>query len=186
MQYTLWTAYIDFKRLYKFHKSDAFFVVRAKSNLRFKAVASRKIDRKTGLRCDQSIRLLVPKSRKQYPEKIRRIEYYNGDKDLTLVFLTNVLEPDPLEINAIFKAPWQIEVFFKWIKQNLQIKKPWGRSRNAVKTQLWIAISTYPIVAYLKKQVQNKYSIYEMTQILSISTFDKSPLNELFTENKIK
>ncbi|MBJ6369893.1 IS4 family transposase [Snuella sedimenti] len=183
--YVMDKAYIDFKRLYEIHKSSSFFVVRAKSNLRFKVVASRKIDKATGLRCDQSIRLSIPKSRKQYPEKLRRIKYYDSKKNMTFVFLTNELDLDALRIASIYKSRWQIEVFFKWIKQNLEVKKLWGHSQNAVKTQLWIAISTYLIVAHLKKQVRSKYSIYEMTQILSISTFDKTPINELFMENKI-
>lgn len=183
--YVMDKAYIDFKRLYQIHKASSFFVVRAKSNLKFKVVASTKIDKTTGLRCDQSIRLSVPKSRKQYPEKLRRIKYYDTKKNMTFVFLTNELDLDALKIASIYKSRWQIEVFFKWIKQNLEIKKLWGHSKNAVKTQLWIAISTYLIVAHLKKQVRSKYSIYEMTQILSISTFDKTPVNELFMENKI-
>jgi len=183
--YVMDKAYIDFKRLYKLHKNDSFFVVRAKTNLRFRAVASRKIDKTTGLKCDQSIKLLVPRSRKQYPEKIRRIKYYDKDKDLTFVFLTNEFDLKSVEIANIYKERWQIEVFFKWIKQNLEVKKLWGHSKNAVKTQLWIAISTYLIVAFLKKQLHSKYSIYEMTQILSISIFDKTPVNELFTEYEI-
>lgn len=183
--YVMDKAYIDFKRLYKIHKASSFFVVRAKSNFRFKAAASRKIDKATGLRCDQSIRLSIPKSRKQYPEKLRRIKYYDSKKNMTFVFLTNELDLDALKIASIYKSRWQIEVFFKWIKQNLEVKKLWGHSQNAVKIQLWIAISTYLIVAHLKKQVRSKYSIYEMTQILSISTFDKTPINELFMENKI-
>lgn len=183
--YVMDKAYIDFKRLYQIHKASSFFVVRAKSNLKFKAVASTKIDKTTGLRCDQSIKLCVPKSRKQYPEKLRRIKYYDTKKNMTFVFLTNELDLDALKIASIYKSRWQIEVFFKWIKQNLEIKKLWGHSKNAVKTQLWIAISTYLIVARLKKQVRSKYSIYEMAQILSISVFDKTPVNELFMGNKI-
>lgn len=183
--YVMDKAYIDFKRLYEIHRASSFFVVRAKSNLRFKAAASRTIDKATGLRCDQSIRLSIPKSRKQYPEKLRRIKYYDSKKNMTFVFLTNEFGLDALKIASIYKSRWQIEVFFKWIKQNLEVKKLWGHSQNAVKTQLWIAISTYLIVAHLKKQVRSKYSIYEMTQILSISTFDKTPINELFIENKI-
>ncbi len=182
--YVMDKAYIDFKRLYKLHKNNSFFVLRAKTNLRFRAVVSRKIDKSTGLRCDQSIMLLIPKSRKQYPEKIRRIKYYDKEKNLTFVFLTNEFDLKPLEIADIYKERWQIEVFFKWIKQNLEVKKLWGHSKNAVNTQLWIAISTYLIVAYLKKQLKSKYSIYEMSQILSISIFDKTPVNELFKENK--
>lgn len=183
--YVMDRAYIDFARLYKLHKNDSFFIVRAKTNLRFKAVKSTKVDKATGLRCDQLIRLQVPKSHKQYPEKIRRIKYYNKQKDMTFIFLTNELDLEPLEIANVYRERWQIEVFFKWIKQNLELKKVWGHSQNAVKTQLWISISTYLIIAALKKQMRSHYSIYEITQILSISVFDRTPLNELFTENKI-
>jgi len=183
--YVMDKAYIDFKRLYHLNKSEAFFVVRAKDNLKFKAVASRKVDKTTGLRCDQSIKLLVHKSYKQYPDKLRRIKYYDGEKDLTLVFLTNNFDIAALDIATIYKKRWQIEVFFRWIKQNLQIKTLWGYSENAVKTHLWIAICTYLIVAYLKHQIRSHYSVYEMMQILGISAFAKIPVNELFTENKI-
>lgn len=183
--YVMDKAYIDFARLYKLHKNDSFFIVRAKTNLRFKAVKSRKVDKATGLRCDQLIRLQVPKSHKQYPEKIRRIKYYDQQKDMTFIFLTNELDLEPLEIANVYRERWQIEVFFKWVKQNLELKKVWGHSQNAVKTQLWISISTYLIIAALKKQMHSHYSIYEITQILSISVFDRTPLNELFTENKI-
>lgn len=184
--YVMDKAYIDFARLFRLEQSKAFFVVRAKSNLKFRAVESRKVDKSKGLRCDQSIRLLVAKSRRQYPDKIRRIKYYDQEKDITLVFLTNDFEMGALEIATVYKSRWQIEVFFKWIKQNLQIKTLWGHSENAVKTQLWIAICTYLIVAYLKHQIQSPYSVYEMTQILGISTFAKIAVNELFTEDQIK
>lgn len=180
--YVMDKAYIDFKRLFQMDQKGAFFVVRAKSNLRFRAAVSRKVDKATGLRCDQSIWLTVAKSRTLYPEKIRRIKYYDSEKDMTFTFLTNNFEMGALEIAAIYKSRWQIEVFFKWIKQNLQIKSLWGHSENAVKTHLWIAICTYLIVAYLKQQVRSPYSVYEMTQILGISIFAKTPVNELFTE----
>lgn len=183
--YVMDKAYIDFERLYRIKQSKAFFVVRAKRNLKYKAVASRKVDKSTGLRCDQSINLLVAKSRKFYPEKIRRVKYYDKEKDITLTFLTNEFDLEAIEIAIIYKSRWQIEIFFKWIKQNLQVKTLWGYSENAVKTQLWIAISTYLIVAYLKHQIQSPHSVYEMTQILGISTFSKTPVNELFTEEKI-
>jgi len=182
--YVMDKAYIDFERLFRMKQSNAFFVVRAKSNLKFKAVASRKIDKSKGLRCDQSIRLLVPKSRKQYPEKIRRVKYYDSAKDITLVFLTNEFDMDALEIATVYKSRWQIEIFFKWIKQNLQVKTLWGHSENAVKIQLWIAISTYLIVAYLKYQMKSPLSVYEITQILGVSSFSKTPINELFKEYK--
>lgn len=183
--YVMDKAYIDFARLFRLKRSNAFFVVRAKRNLKFKATLSRKVDKTVGLRCDQSIKLMVPKSRRQYPDKIRRIKYYDNEKDMTLVFLTNEFDMDAMEIAIVYKSRWQIEVFFKWIKQNLQVKTLWGHSQNAVRTQLWIAISTYLIVAYLKHQIKSPHSVYEMTQILAISTFAKTPVNELLTESKI-
>jgi IS4 transposase len=183
--YVMDKAYIDFLRLFKLNQSNAFFVVRAKSNLKFRAVISRKVDKDTGLRCDQSIVLMVPKSRKQYPEKIRRIKYYDSEKNITLVFLTNNFDLEPMGVATVYQSRWQIEIFFKWIKQNLEIKRIWGHTENAVKTQLWIAISTYLIVAYLKHRVKSPYSVYEMTQILGISIFAKTAVNELFTEKLI-
>ncbi len=183
--YVMDKAYLDFKRLNDLSKSKAFFVIRAKDNLKFKAVLSRKVDKSAGLRCDQSIKLLVPKSKKQYPEKIRRIKYYDKEKDLMLVFLTNNFDVDAMDIATIYKNRWQIEVFFRWIKQNLQIKTLWGHSENAVKIHLWTAICTYLIVAYLKHQIRSSYSVYEMMQILGISAFSKMPINELFTKKQI-
>lgn len=183
--YVMDKAYIDFSRLHELEEAEAFFVVRAKSNLSFSSVESRKVDKATGLRCDQSIRLTVAKSRENYPDKLRRIKYYDAEKDIRLVFLTNDFELDAMKIATIYKSRWQIEVFFKWIKQNLQVKTLWGHSQNAVKTQLWIAISTYLIVAYLKQHIKCPYSIYEMTQILGTSTFTKTPVNELFTKKSV-
>ena len=183
--YVMDKAYLDFKRLNDLSKSKAFFVIRAKDNLKFKAAFSRKVDKSTGLRCDQSIKLLIPKSKKQYPEKIRRIKYYDQEKDLMLVFLTNNFDVDAMDIATIYKNRWQIEVFFRWIKQNLQIKTLWGHSENAVKIHLWTAICTYLIVAYLKHQIRSSYSVYEMMQILGISAFSKRPINELFTKKQI-
>lgn len=183
--YVMDKAYLDFKRLYSLNKAYAFFVIRAKSNFRFKAVKSRPVDKTTGLRCDQSIKLLVYKSNKQYPEKLRRIKYYDQEKGLTLVFLTNNFEIEAIDVATIYKNRWQIEVFFRWIKQNLQVKRIWGHSENAVKTHLWIAICTYLIVAYLKYQIRSPYSVYEMTQILGISAFSKTPIKELFTTEQI-
>lgn len=183
--YVMDKAYIDFSRLFKLENCGAFFVVRAKTNLRFSPVESRKVDKAIGLRCDQSIRLSVAKSRKNYPDKIRRIKYYDREKDIRLVFLTNDFEMGAMEIATVYKSRWQIEVFFKWIKQNLQIKTLWGHSENAVKTQLWIAISTYLVVAYLKHQIKSPYSIYEITQVLGTSAFAKTSVNELFTKMSI-
>lgn len=180
--YVMDKAYIDFKRLYTLNKSDAFFVVRAKTNLNFKVVKSTKVDKSIGLKCDQNIKLIGIKTKTFYPEKIRRIKYYDTEKQLTLVFLTNNFSLDALEIATIYKSRWQIEVFFKWLKQNLQLKTLWGYSENAVKTHIWIAICTYLIVAYLKKQINSSLSIYEIMQILGISIFDKTIVNQLLTK----
>ena len=183
--YVMDKAYLDFKRLYDLNESGAFFVIRAKDNFRFKAVASRQINKATGLRCDQTVKLLIHKSNKQYPKKLRRIKYYDQEKDLRLVFLTNNFDVEALDVASIYKNRWQIEVFFRWVKQNLQIKTLWGHSENAVKTHLWIAICTYLIVAYLKHQIRSSYSVYEIMQILGISAFAKTPINELFTKQQI-
>jgi hypothetical protein len=183
--YVMDKAYLDFKRLYDLNEFGAFFVIRAKDNFKYKAVKSRRIDKATGLRCDQTISLLIYKSNKHYPKKLRRIKYYDQEKDLTLVFLTNNFDVEALEVASIYKNRWQIEIFFRWVKQNLQIKTLWGHSENAVKTHLWIAICTYLIVAYLKHQLNSKYSVYEMIQILGISAFAKTPINELFAKQQI-
>jgi len=183
--YVMDKAYLDFKRLYDLNEFGAFFVIRAKDNFKYKAVKSRRIDKATGLRCDQTISLLIYKSNKHYPKKLRRIKYYDQEKDLTLVFLTNNFDVEALDVASIYKNRWQIEIFFRWIKQNLQIKTLWGHSENAVKTHLWIAICTYLIVAYLKHQLNSKYSVYEMIQILGISAFAKTPINELFAKQQI-
>lgn len=183
--YVMDKAYLDFKRLYKLNESEAFFVVRAKENFRFKVVKSRKVDKTKGLRCDQTIKLLIYKSNKQYPKKLRRIKYYDQEKDIMLVFLTNNFDIVDLEVAAIYKNRWQIEIFFRWVKQNLQIKTLWGHSENAVKTHIWIAICTYLIIAYLKHQLRSQYSVYEMIQILGISSFAKTPINELFAKQQI-
>jgi len=183
--YVMDKAYIDFKRLYRLNQVDSFFVVRAKENLRFRAVTSKKVDKTIGLRCDQTITLKVKKSKMQYPEKLRRIKYYDEEKNILLVFLTNNFELDPMEITTLYKHRWQIEVFFRWIKQNLQIKTLWGHSMNAVQIHLWVAICTYLIVAHLKHQTRSPYSVYELMQILGISAFDKTPINELITKKKI-
>ena len=184
--YVMDKAYIDFKRLYRMEKANVFFVVRAKKNLKFRVVKSHKVDKIIGLRCDQHIKLIGIKSKTYYPDKIRRIKYYDEKKGITLVFLTNNFELSPLEIAQIYKSRWQIEVFFKWIKQNLQFKTLWGYSENAVKTHLWIAICVYLAVAYLKKQLKSELSIYEIMQILGISVLDKTPVNQILTKFKNK
>jgi len=167
--------------LYKIHFALAFFVIRAKENLRFRRLSSNSVDKKTGLRCDQTIILIGPKSSKLYPQVLRRVKYYDIENKQTLVFLTNNFNIEANEVALLYKYRWQIELFFKWIKQHLRIKTFWGYSPNAVKTQIWIAICTYVLIAYAKKQINTPLSLYEITQILSVSVFDITPLNELLT-----
>lgn len=178
--YLMDKAYVDFEALYKIHLINAFFVTRAKSSMKYTIIEQNfNIDQDTGLRADKTVELTVVKSRKLYPEKIRLVEYYDSQNNNYLIFMTNNFEVTALEIAYLYKNRWQIETFFKWIKQNLSIKKFWGHSTNAVKTHIWIAISTYLIVAYIKKQVKSELSIYQITQILSISVFDKTPISQL-------
>jgi hypothetical protein len=179
--YIMDKGYTDFERLHKIHFALAFFVIRAKENLRFRRISSNSVDKKTGLRCDQTIKLTGPKSSKLYPQVLRRVRYYDIENKQTLVFLTNNFNIEANEVALLYKYRWQIELFFKWIKQHLRIKTFWGYSPNAVKTQIWIAICTYVLIAYVKKQLNTPLSLYEITQILSVSVFDITPLNELLT-----
>lgn len=181
--YVMDKAYVDFRRLYRMTTTHSYFVVPAKNNLKFRCVESRKVDKSTGLRCDQSIRLTVKKSAKDYPIYLRRIRYHDKEYNLKLVFLTNNFEVSALLIAMLYKQRWQIELFFKWIKQHLRIKAFWGYSPNAVKTQVWIAVCTYLLIAYIKKQLKTEKSLYEIMQILSVSAFSKDPLFELLTNN---
>jgi hypothetical protein len=180
--YLMDKGYLDFQRLYRLHQANAYFVTRAKSNLSFARLEARKVDKKTGLRCDQTIKLKVYKSKKGYPEKLRRVKYYDKEQGKTYVFLTNNFELSAIEIATLYKYRWQIELFFKWIKQHLKIKKFWGESENAVKTQIWIAICNYLLVAIVKKELNIEKSLYEILPIISVSMFDKSQLNQLFSE----
>jgi len=181
--YLMDKAYVDFKALFRFNQAGAFFVTRAKSSMQYEVIEQNfNIDETTGLRTDKTIRLTVPKSKKLYPESLRLVEFYDNDNEELLVFLTNNFEVSALEVANLYKNRWQIEVFFKWIKQNLVIKKMWGHSENAVKIHIWIAICTYLIVAYVKYALNSKLTIYEIMQILGISAFDKTPIMELLTE----
>lgn len=178
--YLMDKAYVDFEALYRMQVTGSYFVTRAMSNQKYEVVEQNyNIDQTTGLRADKTIILTVSKSKKLYPEKLRLIEFHDTEKDNLLIFLTNNFEVSALEIANLYKNRWQIETFFKWIKQNLTIKKLWGHSPNAVKTHIWVAICTYLIVAYIKHSVKSDLSIYEVIQILSISAFDKTPLPEL-------
>lgn len=178
--YLMDKAYVDFEALYKIHLINAFFVTRAKSTMQFIITEQNfNIDQNTGLRADKTVELTGVRSKKLFPEKIRLVEYYDSQTDNYLIFMTNNFEVTALEIAHLYKNRWQIETFFKWIKQNLSIKKLWGHSTNAVKTHIWIAICTYLIIAKIKKQVKSELSIYQIMQILSISAFDKTPIREL-------
>jgi hypothetical protein len=176
-------AYIDFVALYKIHRAGAFFVTRAKVSMNYSVLERNfNIDETTGLRTDEIIQLNGYQTSKHYPEKLRLVEYYDDEKEVLLVFITNNFEVSALEIARLYRNRWQIEVFFKWIKQNLTIKTLWGHSENAVNIHVWVAICTYLIVAYAKHSMKSDLSIYEIMQILGISAFDKSPLTELLTQ----
>ncbi|MBI3429692.1 MAG: IS4 family transposase [Actinobacteria bacterium] len=179
--YVLDKAYVDFERLYLFTQSLAYFVIRAKSNLRFHRIYSHVVDKRTGTRCDQTIRLSGFYSAHQYPERLRRIKYYDQETDRSLVFLTNNFLLSSLTIAQLYKCRWQIELFFKWIKQHLRIKAFYGTSENAVRTQIWIAVSVYVLVAILKKRFKSDHRLYTILQILSISLFEKTPIDQALT-----
>jgi hypothetical protein len=182
--YVMDKAYTDFKRLYNFTKSMAYFVTRAKTNLAFTRCNYRLVDKTTGLRSDQTIRLKVPKSLQFYPDHLRYITYYDADTKKRFAFLTNNFTLDALTIALLFKCRWKIELFFKWIKQHLRIKAFYGNSENAVKTQIWIAVSIYLIVAIMKKELNLQQSLYEILQILSITIFQKDLITQVLMKDR--
>ena len=178
--YIMDRGYLDFGRLYLMHQTLAFFVTRAKSNTRFRRVYSASVDRSTGIICDQTVALTGTISRKDYPEHLRRIRFKDPKTGKTLVFLTNHFSVTSTTICALYKARWQVELFFKWIKQHLRIKKFYGNSENAVKSQIWIAVSVYVLVAIVKKRLNLDASLYTLLQILSVTLFEKMPLQQAF------
>ncbi|MBI3291848.1 MAG: IS4 family transposase [Elusimicrobia bacterium] len=179
--YMIDRGYIDFARLYVFVQALAYFVTRAKSNLDYIRTASRPIDKSTGLRSDQTIRLSGLKTSKEYPDQLRRISYHDAETDKRLVFLTNNFTLPALTIPQLYKCRWRVELFFKWIKQYLRIKAFYGTSENAVRTQIWIAVSVYVLVAILKKELDIDRSLGEILQILSISLFEKEPMSQVLS-----
>ena len=181
--YIMDRAYIDFERLYKINTSKAYFVTCAKTNMDYSRRASRKVDKSTGLRSDQTIALKGKKTSGKYPELLRRITFVDPETKKRFVFLTNNFELDALAITKLYKYRWQIELFFKWIKQHLKIKSFFGTTDNAVKTQIWIAISAYLLVAIIKKELKIERSLNEILQILSISLFEKEPIEQLLTKS---
>ena len=186
--YIMDRGFTDFARWFTLHQAQAFFVTRGKSNLLFHRVYSRAVDKATGLRCDQTISLTAPKACKDYPQHLRRIKFYDAEHDRHLVFLTNNFDLPALTITQLYRCRWQVELFFKWIKQHLRIKKFYGTTENAVKTQIWIAITIYVLVAIVKKRLNTNDSLYTILQILSLTLFEKTPLDQLLknTETQMK
>ena len=184
--YVMDRGYLDFARLYMMHQAQAFFVTRAKSNTQFRRVYSAAVDRSTGIICDQTIALTGTTSRKDYPEYLRRIRFKDPETGKTLVFLTNNFALPTATICALYKARWQVELFFKWIKQHLRIKKFYGNTENAVKSQIWIAVSVYVLVAIVKKRLNLDASLYTLLQILSVTLFEKMPLQQAFQGSDYK
>jgi len=176
--YVMDRGYVDFQRLHRFTQLQASFVVRAKKNLRFRRRYSHPVDRSAGLICDQTVLLTVPRSSEGYPDPIRRIRYKDPESGRSLVFLSNNFTLPALTITELYRSRWQIELFFKWIKQHLRIKAFYGTSENAVKTQIWSAISTYVLVAIMKKRLGIDHSLYTILQILSVTIFEKMPVEQ--------
>lgn len=175
-------GYTDFLRLYKIHTNGSFFVTRAKENLRFKRMYSRAVDKTTGVQSDHIGKLEIYKSKNEYPEKLRRIKFYDAEHDKDLVFLTNNMDLKASEIAFLYKKRWAVELFFKWMKQHLKIKSFWGTTLNAVKIQMYCAVIAYCLVAIIGNKLKVDRSIYEILQILSISLLDKTPIKEILTK----
>ncbi len=181
--YVMDRGYLDFARLYTLAQCLAFFVTRSKSNFAFRRLYSHPVDKSTGLKCDQTIVLTGRKTAKYYPEKLRRIKYFDKENQKYLTFLTNNFRLPPLIITDLYKCRWQVELFFKWIKQHLRLKKFFGLSENVVKTQIWIAISVYLLVAIIKKQLHLDQDLYTILQILSVTLFERTPILQVLTES---
>jgi hypothetical protein len=176
--YVMDRGYVDYERLHDLHLAGAFFVIRAKSNTDFRRISSTPVDRTTGVICDQTVILQSTYARPRYPAQLRRIRYADPETSKKLVFLTNQFTLSPETICELYKARWQIELFFKWIKQHLRIKNFYGTSENALRTQIWIAISVYVLVAIVKKELHLEGSLYRMLQICSVTLFEKTPISQ--------
>jgi hypothetical protein len=182
--YIMDRGFIDFARLHALHLAQAFFVIRAKSNLQYRRLYSHPIDKTTGLRCDQTIMLTGVRSCADYPVALRRVKFYDATHDKLLVFLTNSFDLPALTVTELYRCRWQVELFFKWIKQHLRIKAFFGTSENAVKTQVWIAITVYVLAAVVKKRLHLSASLYTILQILSLTLFEKTPLDQLLAQTE--
>ena len=184
--YVMDRAYLDFQRLYQMHQDLAIFVTRSKTNTGLRRLYSHKVDKATGVRYDQTVVPTGFYTKKDYPDKLRRIKYFDAEKGRAFIFLTNQFTLPALTIAELYRCRWRVEIFFKWIKQHLRIKKFFGTSENAVKTQIWIAISTYVLVAIMKKRMKIDLSLYTILQILSITLFEKKPIYQVLTESSYK
>jgi transposase len=184
--YVMDRGYIDFERLYEIHRTGAFFVIRARDNILMKRRYSNPVDKTTGVLSDQIVFLTGTKTSKKYPTTLRRVKYRDEETNQMYVYLTNNLKVSSVSIAFLYKNRWKIELFFKWIKQHLKIKVFWGHSENSVKTQICIALCAYLLVALIKKRLGLKRNLYEILQILSVSLFDKTPLLELFSDEKLQ
>jgi hypothetical protein len=182
--YVMDRAYLDFERLFALHEAGAFFVTRAKSNADLRRIYSAPSDRAQGIICDQTVALSGFYSQKSYPHHLRRIRFKDPETGKTLIFLTNLFGPPPTTICELYKARWQVELFFKWIKQHLRIKKFYGTSENAVKVQIWTAVSVYVLVAIIKKRLNLDASLYTLLQVFSVTLFEKIPLNKALFDTK--
>jgi Transposase DDE domain/Domain of unknown function (DUF4372) len=180
--YTMDRGYVDYARLYAVHKQGAFFVIRAKDNLKFKRLYSAPKDKEAGIRADQVITLVTMKSKKGYPERLRRVSYVDKERNKRLVFLTNNLDISAKTVADVYKQRWQVELFFKWIKQHLRFKRFYGTSENAVKSQIWVGLSMYLLVAIAKKRLDIPCSLYTFLQILEVNLFERKPISSLVAE----
>lgn len=179
--YVMDRAYLDFKRLYALHQYSAYFIVRARANIVLRRLYSMPVDKSSGIRCDQIVVPTVFYSEKGYPEKLRRVKFFDHEKEQHLTLITNQFALPALTISDLYRCRWQVELFFKWIKQHLKIKTFYGTSENAVKTQIWIAISVYVLVAIMKKRLKLELSLYTILQVLSITLFEKRPILQVLT-----
>jgi len=184
--YIIDRGYFDFKRLWIINQAKAYFVIRFKASVSWKRVYSRKVEKNTGLRCDQTIKLKHFYSKKRYPEKLRRIKYYDKETDRQYIYLTNNFDIPAITVAELYKQRWQIELFFKWIKQHLRIQVFWGYGMNAVKTQICAALCTFLLVAIMKKKLGVKRNLYEILQILSVSQLEKTPIKPMLSETELQ
>ena len=183
--YVMDRGYVDFARLFALHSAQAFFVIRARANLRYRSLSSEPVDRSTGLRCDQRIVLTGMFTQDKYATSLRRVKFYDRASDKLFVLLTNNFDISATNVAALYRCRWHIELFFRWIKQHLRIKAFFGTSENAVKTQIWIAISVYVLVAIVRKRLDLSASLHTMLQILSLALFEKQPLRQLLTHSAL-